>query len=74
MFGGILGTWNTDPVDLELKDDVNPVCLRPYPVPRVYEGIFRKEADRMVKLGVPEEENDSERGSIYFYHPKEKMN
>ena len=66
--------WNTVPVDLELKDDVNPVFSRPYPVPRVYEEIFRKEADRIVKLGVLEEEDDSEWGSLSFAHPKEKMN
>ena len=26
MFDGTLGTWNTTPVDLELKDDTKPVC------------------------------------------------
>ena len=74
MFYGILGTWNNAPLDLELKDDVNPVCSQPYPVPRVYGGMFRKEADRIVKLGVIEEENDSEWGSLSFDHPKAKMN
>ena len=74
MFHGVLGTWNKVPLELELKDDVNPVCSRPYPVPMVYEAIFRKEADRIVKLGVLEEENDSEWGSLSFSQPKAKMN
>ena len=26
LFDGTLGTWNTTPVDLELRDDANPVC------------------------------------------------
>ena len=43
-------------MDLELKDDGNPVCLRPYPVPRVHEAMFRKEAKRILKLGVLKEE------------------
>ena len=26
MFDGTLGTWKTNPVDLELKDKAKPVC------------------------------------------------
>ena len=26
FFDGMLGTWNTTPVDLELKDNAEPVC------------------------------------------------
>ena len=26
IFDGTLGKWNTTPVDLELRDDANPVC------------------------------------------------
>ena len=26
LFDGTLGTWKTDPVDLELKEDVKPIC------------------------------------------------
>ena len=37
FFDGTLGTWETAPVDLELKDDAKPVCLQPYPVPSVEE-------------------------------------
>ena len=28
MFDGRLAMWDTKPVDLELKDGANPVCLR----------------------------------------------
>ena len=42
LFSGKLGMCNTTPVDLELKYDVNPVFLRPYPVPRIPKSIFRK--------------------------------
>ena len=33
MFDGTLGTWNTTPVDLGLKDDAKPVLSLTYPVP-----------------------------------------
>ena len=36
LFDGTLGTWKTDPVDFELKDDAKPVYSRPYPVPKVH--------------------------------------
>ena len=63
MFGGALGTWNTTLVDLELNNDGKPVCLQPYPLPRVHQAMFKKESKRLVTLGVLEEENDSEWGS-----------
>ena len=72
MFIGTLGTWNNTPVDLELKDDVNPVCPRPYPVPKVHEIMFKKEVKILVNLGVIEEANDSEWGVPSFAQPKAK--
>ena len=38
---GTLGTWKLIPVDFELKKDVKPVCLRPYPVPKIRVEIFK---------------------------------
>ena len=37
LFNGTLGTWKTDPVDLELKENVKPICSQLYPVPKVNE-------------------------------------
>ena len=74
IFDGILGTWNTTPVYLDLRDDAKPVCSQPYPVPRVHKSIFRKEVGRLVNLGVLEEENDSEWGAPSFSQPKAKTN
>ena len=42
IFDSALGTWNTTPVDLDLRDNVKPVCWHPYPVPRVHEAMLRK--------------------------------
>ena len=74
LFDGTLDTWNTAPLDLELKDDANPVCSQPCPVPRVHEGTFRKKVQILVKLGVLKVANDSEWGVPSFAHPREKTN
>ena len=42
LFDGTLGTWNTTSIDLELKENTKPVCLRPYTIPRVHKSMFRK--------------------------------
>ena len=52
--------WNTDPVDLELKDDAKPMCLKTHPVTRVHKAMFKRGLDILVILGVLEEENYSE--------------
>ena len=51
LFDGTLGPWKMDPVDFELKDDAKPICLRPYPVPKVHEEMFKKEVGSLVLLG-----------------------
>ena len=47
---------------------------RPYPVPRVHEEMFRKEAERLVRLGVIKEVNESKWGAPSFAQPKAKTN
>ena len=42
LFNETLGTWKTYPVDFELKEDENPICLRPYPVPKLHEEMSKK--------------------------------
>ena len=74
LFDGTLGAWDTTPVDLEFRDDAKPLCSRPYPVPRVHEAIFRKEVEKLVRLGILEEANDSEWGVPLFAQPKAKTN
>ena len=74
MFDGTLGTWNTTPVDLELRNNTKSVCLRPYPVPRVRKEMFGKEVEILVSLGVLEEANDSKWGEPSFAQPKAKTN
>ena len=40
LFDGTRGNWNTAPVELEFKDDVNPLWLQNYPVPILNEEMF----------------------------------
>ena len=42
LFDGTLGTWNTKPVELELKDP-KPVHAKPYPVPQSQEKQLKDE-------------------------------
>ena len=74
MSTGTLGTWKTDPVDFELKEDARPVCSRPYPVPKLHAEISKKDVERLVLLGVHNVENDSEWGAPSFAQPKIKLN
>ena len=70
----MLGTWNTTPVDLELRGNLKPFCSRPYPVLRVHKAMFRKEVKILVSLGFLEEENDSKWGAPSLAKPKGKRN
>ena len=42
LFDGTLSTWKTDPVDLNLKEVAEPICLRPFPVPKVHKDFFKR--------------------------------
>ena len=67
LFDGTLGTWNVDPVDLDLKDpDTKPYHARPYPVPQSQEKKLKDETDRLVNFGVLRKINRSEWASPIF--------
>ena len=61
LFDGTLGTWQTDPVDLELKDpDVKPHHSKPYPVPHSQEKKLKAELERLCQYGILRKINRSE--------------
>ena len=74
FFYGTLGTWKKYPAEFELKEDVKPICLRPYPVPKVHEEIFKKEVEHLVLLGFLYVANDPEWISLSFAQPEPKSN
>ena len=42
LFDWTIGTWKTNPVDFELKEYENPICSRPYSVPKVHKKNFKR--------------------------------
>ena len=74
LFDRELGTWKTDPIYFELKDNVKPICLITCPVPKIHKEIHKKEVKRLVLLGLIENSNKSEWGAPYFAPSKPKTN
>ena len=71
LFDGTLGSWNSDPIDLELQDpNCKPYHARPYPVPHSQEQKLRDEVSRLEKYGVLRKINRSEWASPMFTIPK----
>ena len=67
LFDGTLGDWDTEPIDLELKDpDTKPYHARAYPVPQSQEAKLRAEVERLVGFGVLRKINRSEWASPMF--------
>ena len=66
LFDGSLGTWNMDPVDIELNEDAKPHHAKPFPVPQSQEKKLRAEVERMEKLGVIRKVNRSQWASPAF--------
>ena len=60
LFDGTLGTWNNKPYNIELKEGAKPYHSQPFPVPKVHEHTLKVELDRLVKLGVLKQINNSE--------------
>jgi hypothetical protein len=61
LFDGTLGTWKTDPVDLELSNPkVKPFHAKPYPVPYSQEKRLKEEINRLCSYGVLRKINNSE--------------
>jgi hypothetical protein len=61
LFDGTLGSWKTEPIELELKEkDCKPYHSRPYPVPQSQEKKLKAEVKRLVEYGVLRKVNRSE--------------
>jgi hypothetical protein len=67
LFDGTLGSWNVEPVDLELKDpECKPYHARPYPVPHSQEKALKGEIQRLCDYGVMRKINRSEWAAPMF--------
>ena len=71
LFDGTLGSWKSDPIDLELQDpNCKPYHAKPYPVPHSQEQKLRDEVSRLEQFGVLRKINRSEWASPMFTIPK----
>ena len=74
LFGGKIGTWKTDQVDLELEEDMKLIFLWPYPAPKVHKEMFKKEVEHLFLLVFIKVGNDSVWWAPSFARPKHKSN
>lgn len=74
LFDGNIGTWNAEPVHLELKPDATPYHGKPYPVTVKDKGNFKREIERLVSLGVLAKDSDSPWAAPSFCQPKKNKN
>ena len=74
MFGGTLGYWDTDPVELELNPDSKPFHCKYYPVPKTNKDTFLKEIKRLVKIVVLTPLQQYQCGTPVFIIPKKEGN
>ena len=70
LFDGTLGTWNCDPVAVDVKPDATSYHAKPYGIPQVHIETVKKEVARLVKLGVLERDYESAWASPCFIRPK----
>ena len=54
LFSGKLGLYPHEKISLELVDNAVPHRSRPFTVPRAHESLFKRELDKLVRLGVLE--------------------
>ena len=65
-----MGTWNTKPYEIELKEGAKPYHTRPYPIAKINEKVFYDEIMRMCELGILRQINQSEWGAPTFCQAK----
>ena len=66
LFDGSLGTWQTEPVDIELRPDSTPYHSKPYPVPHSQEIKLKEEINRFCEYGILKKVNRSEWAAPMF--------
>ena len=70
LFDGTLGKYPHKKMHIDVIDGAEPKHCRPYPVPRVHEGVFKRTLDDMVQRGVLEKQGTSEWAHPCFITPK----
>ena len=70
MFDGVLGNYTGSKYKIELKENIKPYHAKPFPIPKVHEPTLKKEVERLVKIDVLKQINNSEWAAPTFIIPK----
>ena len=60
LFDGTLGDFKMDPISFELKEKAKAFHGRPFPIPHIHLETLKREAERLVGLGVLKPQPNSE--------------
>ena len=69
LFDGNLGTWHGKTYNIKLKPDAEPYHVKPFPVPRIHELMFKQEIDRLAAIKVIKKVNLFQWGAPTFLIP-----
>ena len=72
LFGGTLGNWDTEPIDLELKPGSKSFNSWYYPVHIINKETFQKEIKLLVEIGVITPVQQIQYGTPVFIFPKKE--
>ena len=70
LFSGGLGTIDIEPIHLEIEEGATPKHSKPYPVPKAFDKVTKKECIWFCDIGVLEDANHSQWAAPYFVQPK----
>ncbi len=73
LFDGTLGDWKIKPVSFQLKEGVSPYHGQAFPVPKIHKETLIKDVERLVKLGVLEQQPPLDWASPLFIIPKKNI-
>ena len=70
FFDGTLGDFQTEPVKFNLQLGAKPYYGRPFLIPKSQEDVFKREVERLEKIGFLKQQPELEWGSPAFSIPK----
>jgi hypothetical protein len=73
LFDDTFYDWKTKPVSFQLKEGVSPYHGQSFPVPKIHKDTLIKEVERLIKLGVLEQQPASGWASPSFLIPKQNL-
>ena len=66
MLDGTIGKYTGSNYTIELKEDTKSCHAKPFPIPKTHEQTLNKEVNRLIKIGVFQKINNSQRAALTF--------